>query len=137
MSLMRKFLSVFLALPLLAACEDDASVASRNLSQAANMFEIERRVIFYNGINGEYILAIEGRCSLLDQGTQLEVTCKTGANAFKKHFLGLSDNVTYFAEQLEARDVSTYHYRVIFKPQVIVPDVDFRGDAGELISGGE
>lgn len=134
---MRKFLFVFLVLPLLVACEDDASVASRNLSKAADMFEINRRVIFYNGINGEYILSIEGLCSIEDQHTQLEVTCKTGANAFKKHFLGLSDNVTYFAEQLEGRDVSVYHYRVIFKPQVIVPDVDFRGDAGELISGGE
>ena len=134
---MRKFFFAFLILPFLAACEDDASVASRNLSKAADMFEITRRVIFYNGINGEYILTIEGLCSIEDQSRQLEVTCKTAANAFKKHFLGLSDNVTYFAEQMEARDVSTYHYRVIFKPQVIVPDVDFRGDADELISRGE
>lgn len=134
---MHKFLFVFLALPLLAACEDDASVASRNLSRAADMFEVNRRVIFYNGINGEYILTIEGLCSIEDQSSQLEVTCKTGPNAFKKHFLGLSDNVTYFAEQMEARDVSVYHYRVIFKPQVIVPDVDFRGDVRELTSGGE
>lgn len=134
---MRKLLLALMALPLLAACDDDASVASRNLSRAADMFEISRRVIFYNGINGEYILTIEGLCSIADQGAQLEVTCKTGPDGFKKHFLGLSDNVTYFAEQLESRDVSTYHYRVIFKPQVIVPDIDFRGDAGELISGGE
>ena len=134
---MRKFLVALLVLPLLAACEDDAAVASRNLSKAADMFEISRRVIFYNGINGEYILTIEGRCSIEDQSNQLEVTCKIGPEAFKKHFLGLSDNVTYFAEQLEARDVSAYHYRVVFKPQVIVPDVDFRGDARELMSSGE
>ena len=134
---MRKILIGLLALPLLAACEDDASVASYNLSKAADMFEIDRRVVFYNGINGEYMLTIEGRCSIEDQKTQLEVVCKTGPDAFKKHFLGLSDNVTYFAEQLTARDVSAYHYRVVFKPQVIVPDVDFHGDAGELISRGE
>jgi hypothetical protein len=36
----------------------------------------------------------------------------------------LSDNVTYFAEQLEGAEVGTYHYRVIFKPEVILPDVD-------------
>ena len=48
------------------------------------------------------------------------------AGAYKKHFLGLSDNVTYFAEQLETADGSVYHHRVTFKPQVIIPDIDFR-----------
>ncbi len=132
---MRKlFAFLLLALPLLlTACEDDATVASRNLSKAADMFEIERRVIFYNGITSEYILTIEGRCSISGgRGSQLAVTCKTGPDAYKKHFLGLSDNVTFFAEQMEAKDVSVYHYRVIFKPQTIVPDIDFRGDAGAL-----
>lgn len=116
----------------LAGCDRDADVASRNLSRAADMFEINRRVVFYNGITSEYILSLEGRCSLADQGVQLEVTCKTGPDKYKKHFLGLSDNVTYFAEQVEGAAVSVYHYRVIFKPQVIVPDVDFRGDVKEL-----
>lgn len=107
----------------------DADIASRNLSEAADQFEINRRVVFYNGISGEYILTVEGRCSLgnFDRAGQLSVTCKTGPDAYKKHFLGLSDNVTFFAEQLEAKDVSVYHYRVIFKPQVILPDVDFEG----------
>lgn len=63
---------------------------------------------------------------------QLSVTCKTGESAYKKHFLGLSDNVTYFVEQVEAANVSAYHYRVIFKPQTIVPDIDFRGSVNEL-----
>ena len=117
-----------------AGCTD-ADVASRNLSQAADMFEIDRRVIFYNGITGGYMLTIEGRCSLgnQDKERELTVTCKTGPDAFKKHFLGLSDNVTFFVEQLQPKDVSTYHYRVIFKPQTILPDIDFRGDAGELL----
>lgn len=117
----------------LAACQDDAQTASYNISKAADNFEIDRRVVFYNGINGEYMLTIEGRCSIEDQTTQLEVTCKVGPNAFKKHFLGLSDNVTYFAEQQETADVSVYHHRITFKPQSILGDVDFRGDAGELI----
>lgn len=116
----------------LAACQDDAQVASYNISKAADNFEIDRRIVFYNGINGEYMLTIEGRCSIEDQTTQLEVTCKVGPNAFKKHFLGLSDNVTYFAEQQETADVSVYHHRITFKPQSILGDVDFRGDAGEL-----
>lgn len=117
----------------LAGCQDDATVASYNISKAADNFEIDRRIVFYNGITDTYMLTIEGRCSIEDQTTQLEVTCKIGRDAFKKHFLGLSDNVTYFAEQLETADVSVFHHRVTFKPQEILPDIDFRGDAGELI----
>ena len=123
----------FVSALVLAACTD-ADIASSNLSKAADMFEINRRVVFYNGITGEYILSVEGRCSLGNNDTtrRMSVTCKTGPEAYKKHYLGLSDNVTFFAEQLVTADVSAYHYRVIFKPQTIVPDVDFRGDVREL-----
>ena len=54
------------------------------------------------------------------------VICKTGPALFKKHFLGLSDNVTYFAEQLEPAQANVYHYRVTFKPSVIIPAVNLR-----------
>ena len=115
------------SLLLLTAC-NDADIASSNLSKAADNFEIQRRVVFYNGISGGYILTIEGLCSLgnYDKDGQLTVTCKTGPNAYKKHFLGLSDNVTYFAEQIEPSAVDVYHYRVIFKPAAIVPDIDIK-----------
>lgn len=116
------------------SCEPAADVASRNLSKAADNFEITRRIVFYNGITDSYMLTIEGMCSLgnNDSAEQLTVTCKTGANAFKKHFLGLSDNVTYFVEQLDSASVSAYHYRVVFRPQTILPDIDFQGDMNEL-----
>lgn len=133
---MRKILTAALAATsifALSGCLDDATVASQNISKAADNFEIDRRIVFYNGITDTYMLTIEGRCSIEDQTTQLEVTCKIGRSAYKKHFLGLSDNVTYFAEQLETADVSVYHHRVTFKPQSILPDIDFRGDVGELI----
>ena len=105
-----------------------ADVASNNLSKAADNFEITRRIVFYNGITGDYILVIEGLCSLGNYDTtgELTVTCQTGPNEFKKHFLGLSDNVTYFAEQIEPAKVGTYHYRVIFRPSVIVPDIELQ-----------
>lgn len=119
----------------LAGCDNDAQIASVNISKAADNFEVNRRVVFYNGITGEYMLSIEGLCSLTadKRDNQLEVTCKTGPNSYKKHFLGLSDNVTYFAEQVEGANVSTYHYRVTFKPQQIVPDIDFRSDTKQLL----
>lgn len=116
----------------LTSCNSDADVASHNLSQAADNFEINRRVVFYNGITGGYMLSIEGLCSLGNQDAAREVTitCKTGPGQYKKHFLGLSDNVTYFVEQLEPQAVSAYHYRVVFKPQEIIPDIDFRVSGG-------
>lgn len=123
----------------LAACNRPADVASRNLSVAADNFEINRRIIFYNGITDTYMLVIEGLCSIgnSDKPGQVSITCKTGPAAFKKHFLGLSDNVTFFAEQLDAASVGTFHYRVMFRPQSIIPDVDFQGDAQELTIIGE
>ena len=129
---MKKLATIAAALALTAAaisgCASDADVASHNLSKAADQFEINRRIVFYNGITGEYMLSIEGLCSLgnNDGPKEVTVTCKTGPNSYKKHFLGLSDNVTYFAQQLDNADVSTYRYRVIFKPSVIVPNVDVR-----------
>ena len=118
----RLFILLIVAMLFLIGCTD-AQVASRNLSKAAEQFELERRVIFYNGITGEYILTIVGRCSV-ESGTVLAVTCKTGRMDYKKHYLGLSDNVTWFSEQLQSAEASAYRYRVIFKPSVIVPDVD-------------
>lgn len=111
----------------LGACTD-AQIASQNLSKAADMFEIQRRIVFYNGITDSYMLTIEGNCSIKKdaQDVQLEVTCKTGAKEYKKHFLGISDNVTYFVEQIEGSNASIYQYRVVFKPSVIVPDVEVK-----------
>lgn len=110
---------------LLTGCDNDARVASHNLSKAADNFEIPRRIVFYNGITGEYMLSIEGLCSQEPHGDRIAVICKDGAT-YKKHFLGLSDNVTYFSEQMDAALVSTSRYRVTFKPSVIVPAVDMR-----------
>lgn len=119
---------VLLSAAVLAGCSPDADVASRNLSKAADMFEINRRIVFYNGITGEYMLTVEGLCSLgnNDKSRQLSITCKTGPSSFKKHFLGLSDNVTFFVEQLENVPASVYRYRVVFKPSVIIPDIEVK-----------
>ncbi len=108
-------------------CEE-SDVASNNVSEAAHNFEINRRCIFYNGITGEYILTIEGLLSVTESGTQnrLEVIVKTGPNEYKKHYLGLSDNVSYFVEQLEPAKADPWHYRVIFRPSAIIPDVEVR-----------
>lgn len=112
----------------LAGCNSDADVASQNLSTAADNFQINRRIVFYNGFTGEYMLTIEGLCSKDNSSTdtKLAIICKTGPNEFKKHFLGLSNNVTYFIEQLDPAAASTYRYKVVFKPSVIVPDIEVK-----------
>jgi hypothetical protein len=125
---MKKLIAVAAVTAAIAGCSSDADVASRNLSRAADQFEVNRRIVFYNGITDTYMLTLEGLCSLgnYDKNRELTVTCKTGPGTFKKHFLGLSDNVTYFVEQLEPAPANVYRYRVIFKPASIVPDVDVK-----------
>lgn len=126
---MKKIFVLLFALVAIVTMGDgctDADVASYNISKDADNFKVERRIVFYNGITGDYMLSIEGRCSLGNNDTpkQLSVTCKTGEDSYKKHFLGLSDNVTYFVEQVEGVNVSTYNYKVVFKPSIIIPDVE-------------
>lgn len=122
---MKKLILTLAAVAALAACSD-ADVASSNLSKAADQFEITRRIVFYNGITGEYMLTITGLCSLgnQDTATKLSVTCKTGPSDYKKHFLGLSNNVTFFVEQIDSAKASPYQYRVVFKPLAIIPDIE-------------
>lgn len=133
MKVLKTFLIILVVLVVLLSGCLEADVASRNLSTAADQFEVTRRIVFYNGITGEYILVIEGLCSLGNFDTQgeLSVTCKVGNSEYKKHFLGLSDNVTYFAEQIEASNVSTYNYRVIFRPETIIPDIELDLSIGQ------
>ena len=111
----------------IVGCSRDAQVASRNLSYAADNFQLDRRIVFYNGVTGDYILTIEGKCSFEPVGDRkVDVTCKTGDDQFKKHSLGISDNVTYFSEQLNSKGVSTYRYKVDFRPTTVIPDVELK-----------
>lgn len=112
----------------LSSCSSDANVASENLSKAADNFEVNRRIVFFNGITDKYLLEIQGKCSISpDTGAKkLDVTCKLKDGSFKKHFLGLSDNVSYFVEQVDGANVSDDFYQVNFKPQAIVPDIELR-----------
>jgi hypothetical protein len=117
--------SGLIACCLLSGCPQSADVASQNISTAADNFQVNRRIVFYNGITGEYMLKIEGLCALGndDKPRELSVTCKVGSGEYKKSFLGLSDNVTYFVEQVDPVAADIYHYSVIFKPSVIVPSI--------------
>jgi uncharacterized lipoprotein NlpE involved in copper resistance len=113
---------------MLTGCGNDADVVSQNISTAADNFQIERRIVFYNTQSDTYMLTIEGLCSLgnADKEGELSVTCKIGPSLYKKHFLGLSRNVTYLVEQMDAAAVSPYHYKVVFKPSTVIPDLEVK-----------
>lgn len=116
----------------LAAC-NAADTASRNISYESDNFKVMRRIVFVNGITDKYLLSIEGLCSITKdkEDNQLEVTCKTGDSEYKKHYLGISDNVTYFVEQMDGSNVDTFHYKVAFRPEELLPDIDLQTSGDE------
>lgn len=127
---MKKLLVVFVAVlaVTLTGCTSDADKASTNLSKAAEQFEIQRKVVGINGITDKVLFEVEGRCSLETEESKLvgalEITCKHGPDDYRKHFVGISDNVTYISTQLKGFDASVYRTRIILKPQNLVPDFD-------------
>lgn len=116
----------------LAAC-NAADTASRNISYESDNFKVMRRIVFVNGITDKYLLSIEGLCSITKdkEDNQLEVTCKTGDSEYKKHYLGISDNVTYFVEQMDGSNVDTFHYKVAFRPEELLPDINLQTSGDE------
>ena len=110
----------------LVACTE-ADTVNHNIDKAADTFEVKRRIVFFNGITDKYLLTVEGLCSLnVSDNETLRVTCKTGDDEYKRHYLGLSDNVSYFVEQIDGANVDPFHYRVIFRPESIIPDIDIQ-----------
>jgi hypothetical protein len=106
------------------ACSSDADVASQNLSKAAEQFEVNRRIVAINNITDQYLFVVEGRCSIEFPDGRYEVICKLSNGTFAKHFVSRADQTTMIAEQINGTEVDTDQYRVIFKPEVIVPNVD-------------
>ena len=120
--------AAILGITALSGCSSEADTVSYNVSKDADNFKIDRRIIFFNGITDRDLLVIEGRCSLGndDPSEYLSVVCKTGPTTYKKHFLGLSDNVSYFVEQTAESYADAYHYKVIIRPETAIPDIDLR-----------
>lgn len=110
----------------LTACTE-ADTVSENLSKSADSFQVQRRVVFFNGITDKYLLSVEGLCAIdVNDKKKLMVTCKVGEGQYKKHYLGLSDNVSYFVEQTDAKYESAYHYKVLFRPQQLIPAIEMQ-----------
>ena len=37
--------------------------------------------------------------------------------------------VTYVVEQVEASDTDTFHYKVVYRPETLVPDIDMQASS--------
>lgn len=111
----------------LVGCSSEADVASENLSKSADSFQVQRRVVFINTWTDKYLLSVEGLCSLdASSAKKVSITCKVGDGLYKKHYLGLADNVTYMVEQTDAKYENGYHYKILFRPETIVPYIDLQ-----------
>lgn len=112
---------------ILTGCTSEADTVSENLSKSTDSFSVQRKIVFFNGITDNYLLTIEGLCAIdVDDAKKISVTCKVGDDTYKKHYLGLSDNVSYFVEQTDAKYEDAYHYKVLFRPEEIIPDIDLQ-----------
>lgn len=116
-----------------AACKPAADVASENLSKKADNYEIMRRVVVIAGFTDAYLFEVVGFCALgnNDKPGQLSMTCKD-ASGIKKHFFFVGDNDRVLVSDMESTDVSTFHTIINFRPQTIIPDIDFQADSSQL-----
>lgn len=108
----------------LAGCSPEAKDVNKNLDNDGDNFKVSRTVTFVNGITDKTILQISGFCSV-DPGdaTRMRVTCKDDQGQYVRHALGKSDNVFWFYEQTQARDVSKSHYRFVVRPEALIPEL--------------
>lgn len=111
-----------------SGCGSQADTVSKNISKEAEKFNVQRRIIGVNGITDKVEFLAEGRCSIEGDGlgnlNALIVTCKQGPGDYRKHYVGMSDNMFFISTQLKGINVSEYRTKFILKPQGIIPDLD-------------
>ena len=124
----KKILTTLLAVGLIATmltgCQTEAQRVSYNLSQEADNFNIVRQLTVINCIEGDVLFQMTGRMSITADtaDNQLEIIVEDD-DTYVKHFVGLSDNVTYVVEDLNLGDnaVSKYKYTLNFNPKMWIP----------------
>lgn len=108
---------------LFAGCSQ-ADRVSHNLSKEADNFNVVRQLTVINCIEGDVVFQMTGKLSIYADTTdnQLEITVEDNGT-YVKHFVGLSDNVTYLVEDLNlgANEVNKYRYTLNFNPEMWVP----------------
>ena len=115
--------AILLTVLCLAGCETEAQRVSYNISQEADNFNTIRQITVINCIQGDVLFQMTGKMSITadTSDNQLEVIVEDDNGNYKKHFIGLSDNVTYVVEDITDGDVSKYHYTLNFNPKMWIP----------------
>lgn len=101
----------------------EAERVSYNLSQEADAFNNVRQLTVINCLQGDILFQMTGKISITADraDNQLEVIVELEDGTYKKHFIGLSDNVTYVVEDITGKDVSKYKYTLNFNPEMWWP----------------
>lgn len=125
---MKKWFAILLALVMCCSvftgCEErQADMVSYNLSLEADNFNNVRQITVINCLQGDILFQMTGKMSIEADMTdhQLEVIVETESGSFKKHFIGLSDNVTYVVEDITEGNVDKYNYTINFNPNMWWP----------------
>lgn len=108
---------------LLTGCKTEADRVSYNLSQEADNFNDIRQLTVINCLQGDVLFQMTGKMSITADtaDNQLEIIVEDEYGDYKKHFIGLSDNVTYVVEDITSGDVSKYKYTLNFNPNMWIP----------------
>ena len=112
---------------LLTGCQTEAEKVSYNLSLEADNFNDVRQITVINCLQGDVLFQMTGKMSITADtaDNQLEVVVEDEYGNYKKHFIGLSDNVTYVVEDITSTDVEKYKYTLNFNPNMWIPiDID-------------
>ena len=111
------------ALAAMSGCGTEASKVSHNLSQQADNFNDIRQLTVINCITGDTLFQMTGKMSINADASdnQLEVIVEDEEGEYKKHFIGLSDNVTYVVEDVTGKGVNKYKYTLNFNPKMWIP----------------
>lgn len=124
---MKRLIGLLMAVALVAvgcSSETAADMANRNLSVAAENFEVPRRIVGINGITDEVLFSVEGFCSYETAGNTIDAICKNTDGSISRTTMGKSDNVTFVSTQMNGVGVDLFNPRIIFRPQTIVPNFD-------------
>lgn len=109
---------------ILTGCDQrQADKVSYNLSKEADNFNDVRQITVINCLQGDVLFQMTGKMSITADtaDNQLEIVVEDENGEYKKHFIGLSDNVTYVVEDITAGDVSRYKYTLNFNPKMWFP----------------
>lgn len=116
-----------LALLFVSGCSHKSDTVSENISNDADSYKVFRQIVVYNGITDKFILEVDGWCALGndDPPTEVSYTCKV-PGGYVKDIINRSDNTLVFEHQLTPHNVSDTYFKVILRPESVIPDINFQ-----------